>query len=597
MAIISSPSPKRLTNQKPKKLIHLFSFNTISSTTSSPNSQTASSSSSLSSPFSSSSSESMMDETIKDAHTVIHKWDHSNTTARSVSMFQENKTEAELFIKCAKGLHRLMHFLAGHDSQSEKLFDAQKLMQIAMKRLEKDFHLILSNNNSTNSDQHLIFDIEQLSTLAISNLRLIADTMISCGYRQECIQVYKNIRKLIIDESLFQLGIQQYSSSQINKMLHNNASHNLDDHVKTWVNATQIAMRKLFCNEKLLSEHIFTSYVNIQNSCFEMSTKEGAMNLFKFPELIATTRCNKKLKSETVFIMLDLHNSILELWPEIESLFSTESVAVVKVQAIESLHKLSDSIRTVLDEFKSSVHKNSCKIRVSGGGVDPLSISVLDYLTSLTNYGDSLSNVIVDEHEQTSFEEASRASVSIMFGSILSVLLCKLDGKAKLQNCKALQYLFLINNLNSIIEKVRSTNMRFILGEEWIGIHEKKLDAYVLSYETMTWYKVIACLPNSCIYVSGEKAKACFRKLYFMFEEVYVKQMTWTVVDEFMRDKMKVSIVKNLVPVYEEFYAKHLITLSTDELCVKLMLRLSPENMMKYLLELFHETTVGFRSD
>lgn len=317
------------------------------------------------------------------------------------------------------------------------------------------------------------------------------------------------------------------------------------------------------------------------------------MNLFAFPELLA--RC-KRPKSETVFVMMDLYNSISDLWPEIESIFSNESVSSVKIQALSSLHKLGDFVRTALGELESSIHRNSSKLTLSGGGIHPLNNSVMTYLSSLSDYGSALSDIIVDDsqfREQTS-DESSPPAVSAKLARIILVLLCKLDGKAKFHNYVALSYLFLVNNLHFIIEKVRATNLNFILGEEWLTNHEKKLKQYVSSYESMSWNKVISCLPENYL-VSPEKVTDCFRRLYSTFEEVYGKQTSWIVVDEKMRDKIKASIANKLVPVYEEFYGKHLMTLSEDERCMKMLTRLSPENMAKYLSELFTGTSAVVR--
>ncbi|GJW69022.1 cytochrome P450 71B34-like protein [Tanacetum coccineum] len=55
------------------------------------------------------------------------------------------------------------------------------------------------------------------------------------------------------------------------------------------------------------------------------------------------------------------------------------------------------------------------------------------------------------------------------------------------------------------------------------------------------------------------------------------RQISWIVVDGKMRDKMEASIVNKLVPMYEEFYGNHLLTLSEDEQCIKMLIRLSPE--------------------
>ncbi|XP_023763682.1 exocyst complex component EXO70H1 [Lactuca sativa] len=603
-------------NKRPRNLITLFSFTT--NTTSSFSS---------SSPCSSSPSESIMEENIKNAEAIIQKWDiNGDSYTRFISIFQDNTREATVFINCVTGLHRAMHFLVLNDPRSEMLAVAQRLMQIAMKRLEKEFHLILSDNreyleprsvsswpsrlswSSTESEDERklqiisVSDAEPLSMIAISILRLIADTMISCGYGKECIESYKIIRKSAMDEALFHLGIQPYSSSHIKKMV--DAPH-FEYHVKSWLNAVPIAMKTLFHREKFLCDYVFTSFVEIRDSCFENSTK-GALNLFTFPELIAT-RC-KRLKSETIFVMMELYNSISNLWPEIESLFSYESVSSVKMQALSSLSKLGNSIRTVLRELESSIHNNSSKLTVSGGGIHPLNDSVMTYFSSLAEYGSALSDVIVDDlpfKEQSPFlesymeclntDEVSPPAVSVKLAWIILVLLCKLDGKAKFHNYVALSYLFLVNNLHFIIEKVRETNLKSILGEEWIMKHEKKLKQYVSSYESMSWNKVISCLPGNSV-VCPEKVKDCFRRLYSTFEEVYGKQTTWIVVDEKMRDKMKVSIANRLVPAYEEFYGKHLITLSEDERCKKMLTSLSPENMANCLSVLFPGSPVILRN-
>ncbi|KAI3793378.1 hypothetical protein L1987_35997 [Smallanthus sonchifolius] len=537
------------------------------------------------------SSESTMEETIKRAEGIIHKWKiDGHSDSGFISIFHENNTEATDFFNCVRELHRAMHFLASNDSKSPILSVAQRLIQIAMKRLQKEFHVTLLDSREPEF-QISLSDAKQPSTIAISNLRLIADTMISCGYSNECIRLYKITRKAKIDEALFLLGIQHHNRSQIKKLI--NDPH-LDNHVKSWLDAVQIAVKTVFHEEKFLCDHVFSTHTAIRNLCFKNSTKEGALNLFMFPDLIATG-C-KRLKSETIFVMMELYNSISDLWPEIESIFSEDSV---KIQATSCLQKLGDSVRTILGELESSIQKNSSKLTVSGGGIHPLNNSVMTYLSSLADYGSTLSDVIVDDlpfKEQSLFinsylnclnsGELSPAAVSVNFAWIILVLLCKLDGKARFHNYVALSYLFLVNNLHFIIEKVRATNLRFILGEEWITNHEKKLKQYVSSYESMSWNKVISCLPESSL-VSPAKVRGCFRRLYFTFEEVYGKQTSWIVVDENMRRKMKASIANKLVPAYEEFYEKHLVMLSADERCMKMLMRLSPENMAKYLSELF----------
>ncbi|KAG9136448.1 hypothetical protein Leryth_023548 [Lithospermum erythrorhizon] len=61
--------------------------------------------------------------------------------------FQENRNGAKTFISCVKGLKETMNYLVKTYSYgSTKIVLAQNLMQVAMKRLELEFHLILTSN-------------------------------------------------------------------------------------------------------------------------------------------------------------------------------------------------------------------------------------------------------------------------------------------------------------------------------------------------------------------------------------------------------------------------------------------------------------------
>ncbi|KAG4928236.1 hypothetical protein JHK85_054722 [Glycine max] len=69
---------------------------------------------------------------------------------------------------------------------------------------------------------------------------------------------------------------------------------------------------------------------------------------------------------------------------------------------------------------------------------------------------------------------ASKPALTARFAWLILVLLCKLDGKAK--HCKdvSLSYLFLANNLWYVVARVRSSNLQYVLGDDWILKHEAK---------------------------------------------------------------------------------------------------------------------------
>ncbi|KAL6980452.1 hypothetical protein U1Q18_022090 [Sarracenia purpurea var. burkii] len=576
----------------------------------------------------------MMRENIENAEAMITKWDPDGSTyTKFVFIFQENRKEAKEFIKCIRDLRRAMHFMVSENSVSDQLVLSQNLMQIAMKRLEKEFYQILTANRryldpesvskssrtlaqsrsrSSESDNEdcvgseeefqmageSVSEVERLSDLAISNLSLIADCMISSGYGKECVKIYKIIRKSIVDEELYHLGIKQYTSSMINKT----NSEIFEHRIKNWLDAIKIAIKTLFHGERVLCDHVFSMSNTIRESCFTSATKEGAINLFRFPELVAKS----KRSPDKIFQLMDLYECISDLWPEIESIFSFESVSAVKLQALNSLQKLGDSVRIILSEFESSIQKNSSKTLVPGGGIHPLTISVMNYISLLANYSVVLTDIITDSTPATqslllesyfespkSDHENQKLAISVRLAWIILVLLCKLDAKAELYNDIALSYLFLANNLQFAIDKVRATNLKFFLGDDWVTKHEKKVKQYAANYEAMAWNKVLSTLPeNPNDFMYSETVKGCFRQFNLAFEDAYRKQTSWVVPDGKLRDEIKVSIAKKLVGAYREFYDTNLVTLSGEK-NLEVLVRFDPDNLGNYLSDLFLGTALS----
>lgn len=575
-------------------------------------------------------SESMMEENIQNAESIITKWDlNSSSITKFTSLFLDNRKESKEFLKGVKDLRRAMHFLVSEHSTSDKLVLAQTLMQIAMKRLEHEFYRILSKNRdaldpesisgrssdrssyvddeeeeeegSEDEDElkragETITEVERVSQLAMGDLKAIAECMISSGYGKECTKIYKLIRKSIVDEGLYQLGIEQFKASHIHKMNWEGLEHM----IKNWLTAVKIAVKSLFLGEKALCDHVFSASITIRESCFCEVTKEEAVNLFKFAELVA----KHKKSPERIFQVMELREALTALWPEIESIFSSESTSAVKLQALSSLHKLGDSVRAILSDFESTVHKDSSKTLAAGGGIHPLTRSAMSYISSLGEYSGILSEIVSDYPPPCSStfpesyfgspasHESPGSAVSLHLAWLILVLLCKLDSKAELYKDVALAYLFLTNNLQFIIEKVRTSHLRDLLGDDWLSAHTKKLQQYALKYETMAWNKVFSSLPeNSSLELPPEVAKECLQRFNAAFEESYMRQTSWIVPDGKLRDELKISIAKKLVPAYRVFCEKYAAMVS-GERNLEALVRFGPDDLGNYLSDLFHGSAI-----
>ncbi|RZC76178.1 hypothetical protein C5167_000258 [Papaver somniferum] len=635
----------KTTNKNKGGFRNIFSSHSISQDNSISKSSTHSVSSS-SSPYSSpppscpstpihTFSESMMEENIDNAEILITKWNLETNTgfaAASSLFYDDHRKEAKDFISCVKDLQRAMRFFILPDnSNSVLLIRSQNLMETAMKRLQKEFYQILSTNRdrldpesisghgseksrcstssydeevdqSSDEDEiqrvsNSINEVEQVGTVAMNDLKMISDCMISSGYGKEIVRIYKIIRKSIVDESLYKLGVERLTPTQINKM----DWEMLDFKIKNWVYAVKIAVKTLFLGERILCDYVFSSETS-RESCFTAITKDSALELFQFTELVA----KGKKSPEKMFRILDLYDAISELWPEIESIFSYKSMSNVRTQAVSSLLKLGEAVRAMLTDFEAAIQKDSSKALAPGGGIHPLTRYVMNYVCFLSDYTVILSDIVANwplpEHtslpesyldSSLDAEDDSTFTMVARFAWLVLVLLCKLDGKAALYKNVPLSYLFLANNLNYVVSKVRGSNLRFLLGEEWISRRELTVKQYTINYERMGWSKVLSSLPtNPTASISLEATKECLSSFNTAFETVYRTQSSWVVTDSKLRDEIKVSICKKVVPVYREFYDTNRAALSRER-NVEALVRYSPDDLMNYLSDLFYGMKVS----
>ncbi|KAK6126132.1 hypothetical protein DH2020_040110 [Rehmannia glutinosa] len=563
-----------------------------------------------------------MDRTLEMAEPVIMKWNPETTTvARVTSLFYENRREARDFIKTVNNLQKAMHFLAGENSSSEKLARAQNLMQIAMKRLQKEFYQILSMNRahldpesvstrssrtstgsstSYNDDDEddvrvadeSISEVEDASLLAMADLSLIAECMISTGYARECLKIYKIIRKSIVDEGIYRLGVEKLASSQIHKM----NWEALEVRIENWLNAVRTAVKTLFNGERILCDHVFASSDSIRESCFSEIAKEGAAILFAFPENVVK---HSRKSPDKVFRVLDMYNAISNHWPEIDSIFSFESTNSVKSQALTSLIKIGEFVRSALHDFESVILKDNSKSPVAGAGIHHLTIDAMSYLSNLADYSNILSDILADSPPPaknvlpesyfgfSDSDESPAPAISLKMAWLILVLLCKLDTKAKHYKDISLAYLFLANNLQYVVVKVRTSNLKYLLGDEWVTKHETKVKQFASKYERLGWGHVIDSIPSDPMAIdTPENAKEVFKKFNSSFEQAYRKQGICVVHDNKLRDYIKISIARKIFRLYREFYNAHEQKMRRDRNSAAVV-RFAPEDVGHRLSDLF----------
>ncbi|WZY83523.1 exocyst complex component EXO70H1 [Brassica napus] len=549
-----------------------------------------------------------IDHTIDNAAEIIEKWNTEYvSTTKFYSLFCESKREAKKFINGVKDLQKSMDTLIKEDPNSENLLRAQKLMQIAMKRLQSEFYQILSMNRArldpeTGEDVRLagdsIVEVEEVSRNSMKELKSIAECMIAAGYAKECASTYKCFRKSIVDEGIHRLGVEKVSSSKVKKM----PSEVVEVKMRSWIDAVSVSMKTLFNGEKTLCDEVFEGCsVSLRESCFRDISKEGALLLLGFPESVAV-RDKKNPNPKKIFTLLDMYGTITENLQAIESIFSFHSVSAVRSQALSSLNRLSESILSHLVEFESEIRKDSSKTVVPGGGVHPMTTSSMDHLSRLAEYSGILVNIIVKGSSSSakallpkSYFNLSESDgchhgseVRVRFAWMVLVLLCKIDGKAEMYKDFSMQYLFLANNLQHVASRARSTGLKHLLGDEWIERHFEKVGQFARSYERLAWEPLASMCPKT-EEMSPEEAKMRLEKFSECFESTCQSQSACVVPDQTLLEEMRSSIVEKLLPVYRDFYNAHSNAAMLAGTEGGWNVRYTPEDVAKYLSsELFN---------
>ncbi|CAN0877725.1 Exocyst complex component EXO70B1 [Linum grandiflorum] len=224
-----------------------------------------------------------------------------------------------------------------------------------------------SNSNSSTSYRTTssIKELDLIPEEAVVDLRCIAQRMISAGYLRECIQVYGSVRKSAVDSSFRRLGIEKLSIGDIQRL----EWDALESKIRRWIRAAKVCVRILFASEKKLCEQIFESVgSSVDDACFVETVKGPAVQLFNFAEAVSISRRSP----EKMFKILDLHDALVDLMPDIESVFGSKSADSIRVQAAEILSRLAEAARGILSEFENAVLREPSKVAVPGGTIHPL---------------------------------------------------------------------------------------------------------------------------------------------------------------------------------------------------------------------------------
>ncbi|CAA7052471.1 unnamed protein product [Microthlaspi erraticum] len=442
-----------------------------------------------------------------------------------------------------------------------------------------------SYSRSTSS----IREIELIPIDVVVYLSWIARRMVSAGYLRECIQVYGSVRKSAVDSSFRRLGIEKLSIGDVQRL----NWEALEQKIRRWIRAAKICVRVVFASEKLLCEHVFDSVgaINIHEACFMETVKGPAIQLFNFAEAISISRRSP----EKLFKILDLHDALIELLPDIESVFDLKSSDSIRVQAAEILSRLAEAARGILSEFENAVLREPSKVPVPGGTIHPLTRYVMNYISLISEYRPTLIDLIMSKPSRNSTDSntpeidfteiENKGPLALHLIWIIVILVFNLEGKSKYYRDAALSHLFIMNNVHYIVQKIKgSAELREMIGDLHLRKLTGKFRQAATYYQRAAWVKVLYCLRDEGLHTKGSFSSGVsrsalrerFKSFNALFEEVHRVQSQWLVPDSQLREELKISILEKLSPAYRSFLGRFRSHIESGK---------HPENYIKITVE------------
>jgi exocyst complex protein 7 len=586
------------------------------------------------------------------AERIILRWDSNG--GDSLLPWEDSPDEAAEYLAAVDEILQLTEDLT-IQSKSDIIDRADTALQLAMSRLEDEFRHILirstlpldadrlhgsirrddrdfdsvsvvdDDNDERRQASLCLHDrgeslgddlfVELISPDSMDELKDIADRMIRSGYEKECCQVYISVRRDVLDECMAILGAEKLSIEEVQRI----DWKILDEKMKKWVQAVKIVVKVLLAGEKWICEQIFSQSELTQEVCFVETAKGCVMQLLNFGEAVVIG----KRSPEKLFRIIDMYDVMFDVLPHLESMFTTDDDSdelgeLVCSEAKVLLTGLGEAAIGTFVEFENALLGESSIKQMQGGEIHPLTRYVMNYATLLVDYSGTLNALLANDDEEYTHEsshhrsqsasaavddadvdeeeEASMSPIAIRLLRLITSLESNLDEKSKLYDDKAMQYIFLMNNILYMVQKVKDSDLRKMLGDQWIRKRRGQVRQYATSYLRASWSKVLSCLKDEGIGGSSNASskaalKERFKNFNANFEDIYRIQTGWRVSDVQLREELRISISEKVLPAYRSFMGRFGSQLESGRHTGK-YIKFTPDDLEIYLLDLFEGTPI-----
>ncbi|KAL0648813.1 hypothetical protein Bca4012_047104 [Brassica carinata] len=383
----------------------------------------------------------------------------------------------------------------------------------------------------------------------------LAQQMVQAGHQQLLLQIYRETRTFVLEESLRKLGVEKLSKEDVQRM----QWEVLEAKIGNWIHFMRIAVKLLFAGERQVCDQIFRGFDSLSDQCFAEVTVSSVSMLLSFGDAIARS----KRSPEKLFVLLDMYEIMRELHSEIETIFKGKACLEIRNSATGLTKRLAQTAQETFGDFEEAVEKDATKTAVLDGTVHPLTSYVINYVKFLFDYQATLKQLF-SEFGNGDDSNSQLASVTMR---IMQALQNNLEGKSKQYKDQALTHLFLMNNIHYMVRSVRRSEAKDLLGDDWVQRHRRVVQQHANLYKRTAWTKILQTSSAQGLTSSGGGSveggnssgvsrgllKERFKMFNMQFDELHQRQSQWTVPDTELRESLRLAVAEVLLPAYRSF--------------------------------------------
>lgn len=247
-----------------------------------------------------------------------------------------------------------------------------------------------------------------------------------------------------------------------------------------------------------------------------------------------------------------------------------------------TLHDLRSSIKSGLQLLKTMILDYASEAVPQGGGIHEITKYLMKYIMLLLDHGSSLSIILVSDEQEgaTSIEGSTLETLQVIVAALMSHLETMLEKESCRYQDAGLQHMFLVNNVHFVLHQVEGSEIRYLLGDDWVLKYRSQLKQYISCFINISWESVMYCFQVKTSKALIFSSLPTLERFNLEFERTYQTQKTWKVEHPLLRLNMRKAVSKKLVPTYSSYLENH------QNKPPKLM-KYTPEDLEKLLSELF----------